>query len=442
MRFAHWQIEAAGAGIVALVTNHGYLDNSTFRGMREQLINTFPRITVVDLQGNKHNAIRGPNGEHDESVFEIGQGVAVSLLRRPLDPSATPLIQHTDLRGSRAAKLATLQQQTASSLDLTTLRPQMPHFFLVPKSDQHLENYERGHRLCDIMPVSSTAAVTARDGFVVAFHADELRDRLLEFRDRQIADDTIRARYFCNTRSHNYPPGDTRGWKLAEARRRLGEEPNWQRYIRSCLYRPFDQRQVFWASWMIDWPRSGVMNHLLDGDNMALVCRRQSPPSGACNFFWVTDTIAMDGLIRSDNRGSESVFPLYLSDGLPPDSTTAYELVAPGRRTRSPRRANFDADFVAYCETRLGLCWALDSAASDLITFTSEDLFNYVYALFHAPIYRSRFAQWLRVDFPRVFIPIHGQLFRAMARLAQCWLTRICSVTPVPARSGRYRITP
>ena len=57
MRFAHWQIEAAGAGIVALVTNHGYLDNSTFRGMREQLIRTFPRITLVDLHGNKHNGI-------------------------------------------------------------------------------------------------------------------------------------------------------------------------------------------------------------------------------------------------------------------------------------------------------------------------------------------------------------------------------------------------
>ena len=58
MRFAHWQIELAGAGIVALVTNHGFLDNSTFRGMRQQLLAAFPRITIVDLHGNKRNGER------------------------------------------------------------------------------------------------------------------------------------------------------------------------------------------------------------------------------------------------------------------------------------------------------------------------------------------------------------------------------------------------
>ena len=211
-------------------------------------------------------------------MFEIEQGVAVSLLRRPLDPSATPFIQHTDLWGSRTAKLATLQQHDRRLTDLTTLRPQTPYFFLVPKNDQYLEEYERGHRLCDIMPVNSTAVVTARDGFVVAFDATNCATGCASFADPQIADETIRARFFRNTRSRQYPPGDTRGWKLAEARQRLRDDPNWERHIRPCLYRPFDQRQIFWASWMIDWPRSGVMNHLLDGDNLALVARRQCHP--------------------------------------------------------------------------------------------------------------------------------------------------------------------
>ncbi len=87
MRLAHWKIEVAGAGMIALVTNHGYLDNATFRGMREQLIKTFPRITLVDLHGNKRNGECGPAGSQDDSVFEISQGVAVSLLRRGVECS-------------------------------------------------------------------------------------------------------------------------------------------------------------------------------------------------------------------------------------------------------------------------------------------------------------------------------------------------------------------
>ncbi|MBI2477204.1 MAG: hypothetical protein HYV60_00690, partial [Planctomycetia bacterium] len=35
MRYAQWQIERTGVGVLGFVTNHGYLDNATFRGMRQ-----------------------------------------------------------------------------------------------------------------------------------------------------------------------------------------------------------------------------------------------------------------------------------------------------------------------------------------------------------------------------------------------------------------------
>ena len=95
----------------------------------------------------------------------------------------------------------------------------------------------------------------------------------------------------------------------------MADEPQWEDLVRECVYRPFDRRYVCWADWMIDWPRNDVMRHMLEGGNVALVTRRQMLPTQPCNFFWVADTIVIDGLIRSDNRGSESFFPLYLRGG-------------------------------------------------------------------------------------------------------------------------------
>src|SRR5260221_224832 len=52
IRWAQWRLEQTGSGILAFVTNHGYLDNPTFRGMRQQLMQTFDEIWLVDLHGN------------------------------------------------------------------------------------------------------------------------------------------------------------------------------------------------------------------------------------------------------------------------------------------------------------------------------------------------------------------------------------------------------
>ena len=38
IRFAQWRIERTGEGVLGFVTNHGWLDNPTFRGMRHSLM--------------------------------------------------------------------------------------------------------------------------------------------------------------------------------------------------------------------------------------------------------------------------------------------------------------------------------------------------------------------------------------------------------------------
>ena len=401
LRYAQWRIESTGAGIVGFVTNHGYLDNVTFRGMREQLTAAFPRITVLDLHGNTKKKERAPGGQPDENIFGIESGVAVGLLRKPPAP-LPPRVSFGELWGSRDEKLARLAGDVPPPWQVVA--PVAPYHFFTPCLNKTGDEYEWGIPLTDVMPVNSTVAVTARDRFVVAFDRDELLERMATFRDLTISDEEIRARFFSNTRSTRYAAGDTRGWKLTAARQRMADDPDWQSHLRPCLYRPFDRRWIYWTDWMVDWPRTEVNQHFAANDNLALIARRQMLPTQPCNFFWVSRDIPMDGVIRSDNRGSESAFPLFLTKGTGESS-----------RSRSP---NLSEPFIAAIARVTACPWQAEQShpASD-VACGPLDAFNYIYGQFHSTEFRERYADWLRIDFPRVFLPRTAELFWQLSQM-------------------------
>lgn len=80
IRWAQWRLEQTGHGILAFITNHGYLDNPTFRGMRWALMQAFDEIYILDLHGNTKKKEVAPDGSKDDNVFDIQQGVTISLM--------------------------------------------------------------------------------------------------------------------------------------------------------------------------------------------------------------------------------------------------------------------------------------------------------------------------------------------------------------------------
>ena len=80
LAFSQWRIERTGQGILGFITNHGYLDNPTFRGMRQSLMKTFDEIYILNLHGNAKKRETAPDGGKDENVFDIQQGVAICLM--------------------------------------------------------------------------------------------------------------------------------------------------------------------------------------------------------------------------------------------------------------------------------------------------------------------------------------------------------------------------
>ncbi|MDO8303294.1 MAG: hypothetical protein Q7T18_08635, partial [Sedimentisphaerales bacterium] len=111
IRFAQWRIEQTGSGILAFITNHGYLDNPTFRGMRQNLMSTFSEIYILDLHGNAKKKETCPDGSEDKNVFDIQQGVSIGIFVK--QPQSSPSVLACDFssespaihsRGSSALK--------------------------------------------------------------------------------------------------------------------------------------------------------------------------------------------------------------------------------------------------------------------------------------------------------------------------------------------------
>src|SRR4029077_15702761 len=123
------------------------------------------------------------------------------------------------------------------------------------------ESYDQGALVTEIFPKSVTGILTARDGVVFDMDRALLLERTGEFRDETLADDVLRNRHFGPPRSPRYERGDTRGWKLPEARAELRKDTRWRERAVRCLYRPFDVRWLYYSPTMVDWPRPDLMPH-------------------------------------------------------------------------------------------------------------------------------------------------------------------------------------
>jgi predicted helicase len=266
LRFAQWKIHKAGRGIVAMITNHSYLDNPTFRGMRQSLLKTFDEIYILDLHGNSLKRETAPDGGPDENAFDIRQGVAIALMVKHGDPQKRG-VYHADLYGLRQAKYDWLESHTPETAGYRLITPESPYYFFTPRLTQNLQAYLSWPQITEIFPVNSVGIVTARDGFAIAFDKTELQNRVLQFQNLQGLPDEVLAQA--------YDLKDKAGWSVATARKKVQADVNAQSKIYPILYRPFDVRYIFYHEAVIERPRPEVMRHMLAGENLGLVTTRQ-----------------------------------------------------------------------------------------------------------------------------------------------------------------------
>jgi predicted helicase len=231
IRFAQWKIDQNGEGVLGFITNHSYIDNPTFRGMRQSLMKSFDEIFILDLHGNTLKKEKCPDGSKDENVFDIRQGVAISLFIKKKEKKQECKIFHSDLWGLRDYKYEQLLENDFKTIKWQELKPNSPYYFFIQREEKQREIYEKYWKVTDIFPVNVTGIVTARDKFVIDFNKDVLKRRIETFKNLTISDDFVKQAFKLK---------DTRGWKFAKVRRELAKDENWDKYFSKILYRPFD----------------------------------------------------------------------------------------------------------------------------------------------------------------------------------------------------------
>ncbi|NJN66704.1 MAG: DNA methyltransferase [Chloroflexaceae bacterium] len=402
-RLAQWLIHQVGAGILAYVCNHSYLDNPTFRGMRWSLLQTFDLIFILNLHGHCMKKEHAPGGLPDENVFDIQQGVAIGLfVKRPerserSEPSghseaSQAVVRYADLWGSRDAKFAALREQDVRTTAWQTLTPSAPWYLLVPHDTSRRAEYEQGWKVTEVFPVHGVGLMTGRDALTVWGSDEEVWRMVGAFAAASVEE--ARAAYALGK--------DTQEWQVARAQRDVlasGPHPSG---LTRLLYRPFDVRYTYYTGrpgGFHSRPRTRVMRHMRHRANLGLVTVRQVA-EGSFSHVFVTDTL-VECRVMLSNKGYGYLFPLYLYPSPPGPE----------------RRPNLSPAFVRDLEERLGLGFVPDGKGDLRTTVGPEDIFHFLYAVLHRAAYRERYAAFLAIDFPRVPLTSNRALFASLAEV-------------------------
>ena len=406
IRFGQWRIEKTGEGILAFVTNHSYLDNPTFRGMRHSLMETFDDLYLLDLHGNTRRREQAPDGGKDRNVFDIQQGVAIGLFVKHGNNShrLKKNVFWAELWGERdtgpgGGKYGWLADHDVTTTPWKRLLPQAPYYLFVPQDEKLAKEYERGYKVTDMFLEQSVGIITARDKLSIQFDRDHLRQVVNDFSERDVED--ARQVYGLGK--------DTSDWSVQRAQQDLQDHPEQDQRIINILYRPFDQRFTYYTGrshGFIGKPRRKVVRHVLDGSNLALCIGRAGQATGSRQW----DVVLVSSRPTDLNlfrRGGNCLFPLYRC------------FTDQGSQPGSTKEHNLNPDFIKASSTALGLKFVHHGPGNLVTSFGPEDLLHSVYAVLHSPTYRQRYQDHLKADFP-VFPLINSpSLFAHLVGLGQ-----------------------
>jgi predicted helicase len=403
IRFAHDRISRTGHGVVAFITNHGWLDNPTFRGMRASLMRDFDDIYIVDLHGNSKKKENTPSAlkaqGDDKNVFDIEQGVSMVFLLKTEPEEAFSLrvseptpsyglsprkarIHHHELWGGREWKYNWLQTHGFANTPWQKLKPATPLLLLIPRNEDLASEYAKHWKITDAMPVNSVGIVTARDALTIHFSHEEVRHTIDHFAALPVEE--ARLKFDLGA--------DVRDWRVEWAQKDLKQTGLASANIVPIAYRPFDIRHTYYTGNTKGFhcmPRSEVMGHLVGVPRNIGLSSTRSVETGAFTHAFVVNTLTTHHTVSL--KEVNYVMPLWLTQ----EGHAPYP--------------NFNMKFLMALSK---------SSLSTLGDVSQEDVLSYIYAVLYSPSYRSRYAEFLKSDFPR--IPVNVQP-RAKQKFAQVW---------------------
>lgn len=408
IRYAEYFVEKNGCGIIAFVTNHRYLDNVTFRGMRYHLLKTFDLLYLLNLNGSTQN--NEIVFENDENVFDIQQGVSILLAIKKVNNEVKKMakICFADIIGKRDFKYDLLANSELKEIQFLDITPEAPYYFFKPKVFLNSNSYNEGFKINELFTINVTGVLTARDPLAISFTKEELFAKIQDFSNTEYSDDNIRAKYFGRKKSGKYLAGDTRGWQMSKARKLVADE-NKKQIISQFDYRPFDLRSIYYSKSIVDWGREKIMYNLQQSNIALVICRQIS--SEEWTHCFICNKLTDDSYVSNKSKERGYVNPLYKY----PKKSLQKEL-----HNEEAFTPNLDLKIVKKIITKLKAKFLVPSslfASGSDNNITPIDILDYIYAILNSPAYREKYKEFLKIDFPRIPYPQSLDTFRQLTTL-------------------------
>lgn len=356
--------------------------------MRKSLLKTFDQIFIIDLHGNKYKKEKTPEDGKDENVFDkIKQGVAISILIK--NKNLEKKIYHADFWGLRSEKYKKCLVSNIDTIEWKEFKPSEPFYLFKFQENNYRKEYKKGYSLNTIFDISGNGIVTKRDKLVISFDKITLLNNLKKFGNTDYNDNEIASIF-------NLPIVDNDKWNLSLARKHIIDKGIDENKIIKFLYRPFDKRYLYFDDILVARLVEKISKNMKK-DNLALAVGRYGSAVSQ-EFMWniafISDTVTDLNLFY---RGGAKVYPLYIYEDIDGllynDKNTKYE--------------NINIEFKNY------LLKLYDE------TFSTEQIFNYIYSLLYCPCYRIKYHDFLNVDFPNILFPKSKEVFIKMSNLGK-----------------------
>ena len=382
-----WASDRIGAeGVVAFVTNNGFLEGLAFDGMRKHLSEDFDAIYILDLGGNARKGLKVSNA----NVFGIRVGVSINLfIKNKQNPSEKPNIFYyrTDDLWNKEKKFNFLDKhQDIGNIEWTPIQPNKQHTWLTEGLHAEFDTFipigtkkakaQKSIAENVVFKTYSNGIKTNRDAWVYNFNQNALTENVQRMIGTYNAEvDKWKRREHQRINASDFVIYDDSKIKWdQELRRHLqrGKYAEWtQGKVRVSLYRPFTKSNLFFDR---------VLNN-----------RVYLLPS----IFPTPDTETKNKIICVAGIGNRKSFGCLATNNIP-----ALDLAF--EKTQCFPFYTYDEDGTNRQENITD--WALTEFRTHYNndTITKWDIFHYTYALLHHPIYCEKYEKNLKRDLPHI----------------------------------------
>ncbi|ENY9044419.1 type ISP restriction/modification enzyme [Campylobacter jejuni] len=393
IRFAQSKIDSQESGIFAFISNNSFLDNPTFRGMRYSLMQSFDKIYILNLHGDVNKKEKAPDGSKDDNVFDIKQGVSINIFIKQNSKTKNTKIYYHDLYGKRKDKYEFLYENDLNSIKWTLVKNNEPFYLFLPQNNDLLEEYNKGISVKDMFMLSSTGICTQRDSVTIQKTKQDIVNLVNDF--CKLDEVTLKEKYNIEK--------DGRDWQLSKA---INSLKNTKGAFKQVAYRPFDPCWTYYngeSRAFMAYPRDEVMEHFLENENIGLICNR-TVSLQTFNHNFITQYIADLHILETGNA-SAYIFPLYLYPTTRSKKFLKKENPNFNEENFTSKIENFKESFRTF----------IDELYKE--KFSPEDILGYIYAVLFHKIYREKYLDFLKIDFPKIPFTKDKNTFKNLSKL-------------------------